>query len=483
MHEHLKRKHTGSVEDVSAKKKTPNINMAALWRSDIQGQQIMSTTWSILNQTQPTPVFCVACATKFPNKRSLEDHECPAVSYICTCGTGFKDYLEMLVHRNGHPDTSSFHTDHVSIMKHKEKDTELHELKLRMLKSIDEKLQQAQARSLLVPPVSPALMSKQLLAPPTSSGLPVKIRITPPVSSSDQSLPSAIAYKTSSKTRTSTALPVQPRDLVLPRSGVTVNLSARFQPAVLLNTKNKFNRGYRYMCETCRVVFWERKLLLEHVASHFPTHIYGCQHCGLLLISSTPPSSTHFCGSYQASRGERFTKGQCIGDVATIGQKRHGPTRCPYCPSIFYQPWYLNRHIKSAHSSRDVPCLPQSEIDKAIIDSLPETAMASVTLGSRMSDEPVKKTPGHKMINGMVNRTVALLDEKRPEPTTEDVMKASHAVLEIIKQVTKGSVAEGREMKVAQKLKEDLQQHGAKTNPNSKKDSGSMQMCNLWQES
>ncbi|XP_063054172.1 uncharacterized protein LOC134448426 [Engraulis encrasicolus] len=300
---HLRRKHATHIQDGGIKKE-PHRTPTSLLHSELQKPATgPPTPWSLLQQAQPA--YCVDCQTKFPDKKSLEDHECPGVKFICTCGSGFTNYQDMLLHRNGHYDTSSFQTGHMAIFKQRTKDTELHEKKLQMMKSID----------------------KQLTASPA-----------PPAAAQQQP---------------------QCRELVPARSGATVNLRAYFQPAVQIATKMKFSRGNKYMCGTCRVVFWEKKLLLEHIATHLPTHIYGCQQCGLLLISGSPPSPTHSCGTYQASRRERFTKGHIIGNV--LQPKPSGLTRCPYCPTTFFKPWFIARHIKKAHAGKPVPRVPVSK--------------------------------------------------------------------------------------------------------------------------
>ncbi|XP_062394880.1 uncharacterized protein LOC134082871 [Sardina pilchardus] len=438
-----------------------NINMATLsYQSFQEPQMSLPMPWSISEQTQPTSVFCIACEHKFPDKTSLEDHACPAVSFICSCGMGYTDYAQMLLHRNTHSDTTALQSDHVSIMKKRNQGARLGEMKLRMLKSIDRELQHAQKRNLLMPftaqmkyapPVIPAL---NLLAPPTLSAAPTMIGLPPPVSSS------YAPYRRksySSKNMPSTARPMPTAAPGVPQSCATGNLTRQFQPVVLLRTKQLFHAGGPYMCATCRVIFWAKKLLVEHIVSHSLTHIHGCWRCGLLLLGNTPLPSRHSCGAYYASNRDRFTIGHFVCDVST-DQKQLSVSRCPHCPAAFYQPWHLQRHVRSRHMDKDVfnVFFPQIEMDKGKTQIKAQQALAPVSYGQaiRMSQQqPVRKItemPGWNLMNGMVKHTTGQPDRKILQQTIASML------------MTGRNVAETGALKVAETRVEDLKQQGTK---------------------
>ncbi|KAI3360917.1 hypothetical protein L3Q82_013112, partial [Scortum barcoo] len=46
--------------------------------------------------------FCFSCEQIFANRKCLEEHVCSAASYICSCGTEFGEYKDMLEHSTTH---------------------------------------------------------------------------------------------------------------------------------------------------------------------------------------------------------------------------------------------------------------------------------------------------------------------------------------------------------------------------------------------
>lgn len=54
--------------------------------------------------------FCFGCEELFPDRIWLEEHPCPAMKYICSCGTEFSLYMDMLRHSTEHePGHSTMH--------------------------------------------------------------------------------------------------------------------------------------------------------------------------------------------------------------------------------------------------------------------------------------------------------------------------------------------------------------------------------------
>ncbi|XP_069041462.1 zinc finger protein 771-like [Lepisosteus oculatus] len=52
----------------------------------------------------PAPLSCWRCGRPFASRQHLEQHACPAVTYICTCGQAFLRYGAMQEHARGHDD-------------------------------------------------------------------------------------------------------------------------------------------------------------------------------------------------------------------------------------------------------------------------------------------------------------------------------------------------------------------------------------------
>lgn len=70
------------------------------------------------------------------------------------------------------------------------------------------------------------------------------------------------------------------------------------------------------------------------------SHIYGCNHCGLLSIGSVPPKPYHRCGSIQTNFLKRFTIGQMQKDPLLADS-----FPCPHCSIKFGHLGNVNNHI------------------------------------------------------------------------------------------------------------------------------------------
>ncbi|KAK5892556.1 hypothetical protein CesoFtcFv8_012922 [Champsocephalus esox] len=46
--------------------------------------------------------FCFSCEQIFANRKCLEEHFCSAASHICSCGTEFAEYKDVLGHSTTH---------------------------------------------------------------------------------------------------------------------------------------------------------------------------------------------------------------------------------------------------------------------------------------------------------------------------------------------------------------------------------------------
>ncbi|KAI4905713.1 hypothetical protein NFI96_000885 [Prochilodus magdalenae] len=204
-----------------------------------------------------SPVFCLACDTMFFNKLTLEEHVCPFVSFICSCGIDFSNYPDMWTHSTSHSHKATYVVNHKSAIQNRINSVKEQESKLKVLEATVQNV---------------GIVQK--IVPPTHTPSPTG------------------RYAT----------------------GQTVNLWKRFKPVVKIETVQAFCSRRKYMCAVCREVMCSQDVLIQHVhASHQNTCIYGCVRCGLLLISSVTPKPHHKCGSLYTGPSKRFTVGQlCV---------------------------------------------------------------------------------------------------------------------------------------------------------------------------
>ncbi|XP_028837366.1 zinc finger protein 574-like [Denticeps clupeoides] len=263
-----------------------------------------SSEYSSFSPLHSIPVFCFACSAVFSDKASLETHLCPAASFICSCGMGFSNYTDMLSHRIRHETARmvGFLPQCNSIV-HKKSDSQIAKTK-------------------------------------ENPGIQKQVAKTPSVV-------------------TSPVAPVKPASR-MDSGGTTVSLSRRFRPAVVLKTKQRFCGDGRYVCARCLNVFSSQDSLIEHVATHATTGVYGCRHCGLLLLSYSPPSFHYQCRKDNAQDVNRFTEGRFVSSQPVA--KKYPINKCPHCPASYYTEWHLRCHVQKQHASeKNLP----SAVEKA----------------------------------------------------------------------------------------------------------------------
>ncbi|XP_026769897.1 zinc finger protein 883-like isoform X1 [Pangasianodon hypophthalmus] len=235
------------------------------------------------------PAFCLACDTMFPDRLTLEEHTCPFVNFICSCGVSFLNYPEMWAHSTFHSHKGSCVPSHQSAIQSRITATKEQESKLKLLETTAKNLGLVQntAHFACLPSPKPR-------------------------------------YK----------------------SGQTINLWKHFKPVVKLETIRRFYSKGKYMCAICQEVFCKQDQLIEHVNSHYKAYIYGCNHCGLLLIGSVPPKPYHRCGSFQTAFSKRFTIGQMQRDPLLADSYP-----CPHCSIKFGHLGNLSNHIYLNHTN------------------------------------------------------------------------------------------------------------------------------------
>lgn len=221
--------------------------------------------------------FCFSCEQIFSNRKCLEDHVCPSASFICSCGTEFTVYKDMLEHSTTHePGHQALYHGAIKkrrIEKHMEE---------------DEKLQKGEVA--WNPPnagVSPSVSeprSSALLSPP-----PMKTVQAPKLPGSNPSLSKA-------------SLPSNPVPAVKGVQKVfsdvgapTVDLWTLYQPVVLVPTVCKLQKPY--ICGKCGQGFMSKALLVSHHSLHVADKVSGCIGCGLLLSGRKQVPRFHSCNS------------------------------------------------------------------------------------------------------------------------------------------------------------------------------------------
>ncbi|KAL7875118.1 hypothetical protein SRHO_G00060880 [Serrasalmus rhombeus] len=241
-----------------------------------------------------SPVFCLACDTMFFNRLTLEEHVCPFVSFICSCGIGFTSYPEMWSHSLSHNHKASYVVNHKSAIQNRINSVKEQESKLKFLEA-------------------------------TAKNVGIVQKAVP------------ATHSATSMTRYAV--------------GRTINLWRRFKPVVKIETLQAFPCQRKYMCMVCREVMCNQDVLIEHVhASHHNTCIYGCIRCGLLLISSVTPKPHHKCGSLYTGPSKRFTVGHVVKDPLAA-DRLYMPYACQYCSLKFCHPVHLSNHIHLNHTN------------------------------------------------------------------------------------------------------------------------------------
>lgn len=195
--------------------------------------------------------LCFSCKKTFPSQAFLEEHCCPALTHICSCGTEFPLYSKVVAHSKTHQPGHSI--DHKTIVRR------------RYLREQQDKVQRS-ASSLSSPASSLELVSKYQ----------VPMQFSPN------------SFKMSKLSHGSAA--------------PTVDLWTVYKPVVLLKTHTLINTG-PYRCANCSQNFSTKSNLVLHCNSHAIDKVFGCVGCGTLLSSSKSLPEYHLCNSPSGSLG------------------------------------------------------------------------------------------------------------------------------------------------------------------------------------
>lgn len=232
--------------------------------------------------------FCFGCEQIFASRKCVEEHICPATTYICSCGTEFTEYKDMEEHDTTHEPGHQV-LDHETIWKRRLEKRKAEEEQLKRIETGDVIWNASKMAN--VASVDSALKpSRSLTKPPTLpqvSNPPVKISQVPASNSSSQGncqsnpAPSGIEMKN-----------------VFGSAGApTVDLWTLYQPVVLLKTTHTHPKMQLYTCGRCGERFVTKVALVAHHSTHVIDKVCGCIGCGLLLSSKKLVPRFHVCNA------------------------------------------------------------------------------------------------------------------------------------------------------------------------------------------
>lgn len=219
--------------------------------------------------------FCFSCEQIFSSRKCMEEHICPSASYICSCGTEFKVYKDMLVHSTTHEPGHQV-LDHQTIKKRRIEKHKEEEEQLKRLQSGEVVWESPKGNKL-------SGISLPTKTPPQTI-LPQLPRQPLPISQVPEMYPYGAPVGVTPNPRSTAVAP-------------TVDLWTLFQPVVLMRTMRKFNTSKPYTCGKCGQCFMTKMALISHHSCHVADKVSGCIGCGLLLSSRKLVPRFHTCNS------------------------------------------------------------------------------------------------------------------------------------------------------------------------------------------
>lgn len=248
--------------------------------------------------------FCFSCEQIFANRKCLEEHTCSAASHICSCGTEFTEYKDMLEHSTTHEPGHQV-LDHETIRKRRIEKRMEEEEQLKRLQTGEVVWKMPKLDN--VPSIT--LPVKPMVQVPITSGptppVPMHISQVPelyPSVSQASLLPNPITSSTDMS------------DIFAGVGAPTVDLWTIYQPVVLLQTVRTFNKKKPYTCGKCGQCFLTRTSLVSHHSSHVTDKVSGCIGCGLLLSSKKLVPRFHVCNSPNTATKFRLVTARPLGN-------------------------------------------------------------------------------------------------------------------------------------------------------------------------
>ncbi|XP_022063127.2 uncharacterized protein LOC110960263 isoform X2 [Acanthochromis polyacanthus] len=242
---------------------------------------------SLMNSGQ----FCFSCEQIFANQKCLEEHVCSSASYICSCGTEFTEYRDMLEHSTTHEPGHQV-LDHETIRKRRVEKRREEEEQLKRIRKGEVVWEAPKSNTApsVSSPVRPVLqvpnMSAHMSQRPMQSLQISQVPELYPSMSQASLLPNA------------TPLPTDMKNIFAGVGAPTVDLWTIYQPVVLIETVRMFSRKKPYTCGKCGQGFMTKTSVISHQSSHVTDKISGCIGCGLLLSSKKLVPRFHVCNSH-----------------------------------------------------------------------------------------------------------------------------------------------------------------------------------------
>ncbi|XP_029360798.1 zinc finger protein 84-like isoform X2 [Echeneis naucrates] len=276
--------------------------------------------------------FCFSCEQIFSDRKSLEEHVCSSASHICSCGTEFTKYNDMLDHSTTHEPGHQV-LDHETIKKRRIEKRIEEEEKMKRLQTGEIIWEIPKINSSFSHVPTNTVPENSMLKIPTSAHMSVpmqseKISQVPelcPTLSQASFLPNPVTSST------------EMQNIFAGVGAPTVDLWTLYQPVVLLKTVDKFNPRKPYRCAKCGQCFASKISLISHHSTHVTDKVSGCIGCGLLLSSKKVVPRFHVCNSPSTATKFRLITAEPLNykRVSRVGTDRsqNTSTQEPPVPS------------------------------------------------------------------------------------------------------------------------------------------------------
>lgn len=277
---------------------------------------------SVMNTGQ----FCFSCEQIFVNRKCLEEHVCSCASFICSCGTEFTEYRDMLEHSTTHEPGHQV-LDHETIRKRRIEKRREEEEQLKRLRKGEvvwetPKADIAPSVSLPVRPV--------LQIPNTSAHMSQGPMQSLQISQVPELYPSMLQASPLTNT---VPLTTDMQNIFAGVGAPTVDLWTLYQPVVLIETVRMFNKKKPYTCGKCGQGFMTKTSVMSHQSSHVTDKISGCIGCGLLLSSKKLVPRFHVCNSHNNSTKLRLITAKPLNfktpTIASAGRRQNLSVQAP----------------------------------------------------------------------------------------------------------------------------------------------------------
>ncbi|XP_008284089.1 uncharacterized protein LOC103360188 [Stegastes partitus] len=288
-----------------------------------------------------TGQFCFSCEQIFANRRCLEEHVCSSASFICSCGTEFTEYRDMLEHSTTHEPGHQV-LDHETIRKRRIEKRREEEEQLKRLRKGE--VVWKTPRSDIAPSVS-LPMRPVLQVPNTSAHMSQGPMQSLQISQVPELHPS---MSQASSLSNPVPLTTDMQDIFAGVGAPTVDLWTLYQPVVLIQTVRMFSRKKPYTCGKCGQGFMTKTSVISHQSSHVTDKISGCIGCGLLLSSKKLVPRFHVCNSRNNTTKLRLITAKPLNfktlNIASADRRQnlsvHGPQ--------VFSPLHLKNQIPNA---------------------------------------------------------------------------------------------------------------------------------------